>query len=323
MTAGSSVLSECSELEVPNAAMSAKVDLAEVNTEGLYKMMMQHHKEVMDQLDCHSAILSALSARKVSVMTNYHSPDSASSSGQGPPPKSRRASFTPLQFVTFEEEERNRQAAALANSNMASGSASMTQPDVGFFKRLIQSQCFNLFFTAVVVTNAIFIGIEVQLSLDNSNRPPVGIQVVQYVYTGFFTVELALRVAGEGIGFFYKSNDLAWNWLDIFIVMTSLGELFMDLANALSNDSHDFLGIQGMSSLKAFRIIRMSRIAKTVRLIHMFRFVLALRMLIASILSTLKSLVSASQFGRWRKRPVPPASGAFSHPTFFWLGGFP
>ena len=108
---------------------------SKVNTEGLYKMMMQHHKEVMDQLDCHSAILSALSARKVSVVTNYHSPDSASSSGQGPPPKSRRASFTPLQFVTFEEEERNRQAAALANSNMASGSASMTQPDVGFFKR--------------------------------------------------------------------------------------------------------------------------------------------------------------------------------------------
>ena len=142
--------------------------------------------------------------------------------------------------------------------------------------------------------------------------------MVQYVYTGFFTVELALRVAGEGIGFFYKSNDLAWNWLDIFIVMTSLGELFMDLANALSNDSHDFLGIQGMSSLKAFRIIRMSRIAKTVRLIHMFRFVLALRMLIASILSTLKSLVSASQFGRWRKRPGPSAIGAFSHPTFLF-----
>ena len=48
--------------------------------------------------------------------------------------------------------------------------------------------------------------------------------------------------------------------------------------------------IAGVSSLKAFRIIRITRVVRTVRLIRLFRFVLALRTLITSIFSTLKSL---------------------------------
>ena len=48
-----------------------------------------------------------------------------------------------------------------------------------------------------------------------------------------------------------------------------------------------------MTGLRAFRIIRVTRIAKTVRLLHIFRFILALRMLVTSIINTLKSLLWA------------------------------
>lgn len=48
-----------------------------------------------------------------------------------------------------------------------------------------------------------------------------------------------------------------------------------------------------MSSLKAFRIIRITRILKTVQLVRVLRFVVALRTLVTSIFHTLKSLVWA------------------------------
>lgn len=46
----------------------------------------------------------------------------------------------------------------------------------------------------------------------------------------------------------------------------------------------------GFSNLKAFRIIRITRLVKAVRLARIFRFVMAFRLLISSILHTLKSL---------------------------------
>ena len=66
----------------------------------------------------------------------------------------------------------------------------------------------------------------------------------------------------------------------------------MDVFNSIFED--ELQSIAGVSSLKAFRIIRITRVVKTVRIIRLFRFVLALRTLITSIASTLKSLFWAS-----------------------------
>lgn len=79
-----------------------------------------------------------------------------------------------------------------------------------------------------------------------------------------------------------------WSVLDIFIVMTSLWEVVAGILQEVVES--DVGSINGISSLKAARIIRLTRILKTVRVIRLFRFVLALRTLITSIFSTMKSL---------------------------------
>ena len=78
---------------------------------------------------------------------------------------------------------------------------------------------------------------------------------------------------------------------DIFIVASSMWEVAVDISVAVGQSDLDTL--EGVASLKAFRIIRLTRLMKAVRIIRLLRFVLALRSLIQSIASTLKSLVWA------------------------------
>lgn len=81
-----------------------------------------------------------------------------------------------------------------------------------------------------------------------------------------------------------------WAALDVFIVATSLWEVFVDTWYAIVGDEGGLESFGGLTGLKAFRIVRITRIVKTVRLMRIFRFVLALRTLIHSIWHTLKSL---------------------------------
>ncbi|CAK9103604.1 unnamed protein product, partial [Durusdinium trenchii] len=133
----------------------------------------------------------------------------------------------------------------------------------------------------VVIINSIFIGVEVQMSLDHPEGLPLAVNVIQYSFATFFVLELILRICADGRRFFC-GEDWKWSWLDIFVVMTSLWEVFADVLVAFQ--------IEGMSGLKALRIMRITRIMKVVRLMRVFRFVMAFRTLIASISDTLKSL---------------------------------
>ena len=110
---------------------------------------------------------------------------------------------------------------------------------------------------------------------------------MRYVYTLFFSVELGLRFMAYGPRLFC-GQDWAWAVLDVFIVISSWWEAFVDTWYALADGEASFESFIGLSGLKAFRIIRLTRIVKTVRLMRIFRFVLALRTLIHSILHTLR-----------------------------------
>lgn len=159
-----------------------------------------------------------------------------------------------------------------------------------FVTRMVLHPAFDLAFALVVVTNSIYIGMEVQYSMTNlSNAGNFVFHIIGAIYAFLFTIELGLRIWGLGCRTFFCSQDWAWSLLDIFIVATSLWEFGLFLMDALATDG-DAGSISGVSGLKAFRIVRLTRLLKTVKLMRIFRFVLALRMLITSILHTLKSL---------------------------------
>eukprot|EP00913_Durusdinium_trenchii_P012585 g11818.t1 len=79
--------------------------------------------------------------------------------------------------------------------------------------KLVKHRLFESFFGVVVLTNAIFIGIDVDLSARETSRP-MALRVMQYIYAVLFTSELLLRLCAAG-GHFLRTEDWAWNLLDV------------------------------------------------------------------------------------------------------------
>ena len=87
------------------------------------------------------------------------------------------------------------------------------------WQSLVNHPLFDWFFAMVVLLNAIFIGVDVQLSIGSMEVRPVFIQVLQYCFTTLFTVELILRFIANGVHLFCQ-EDWMWSLLDVFIVET-------------------------------------------------------------------------------------------------------
>ncbi|CAJ1420926.1 unnamed protein product [Effrenium voratum] len=196
-------------------------------------------------------------------------------------------------FRTFEEMDKLLQEGAAtvdaqeaAKKKRRAQSQHSLPSEASCLQRIVNHPWFDIFFAVVVVTNSVFVGVEVSSSV--AGEEPLAIQVFQYAYTVIFTVELALRILANGRRFIL-SEEWMWNWMDIFIVLTSLWELAVELATTdeTSGSSIQFTG------LKALRLVRITRIVKVARLARVLRFVMALRTLISSIIYTLKSLIWA------------------------------
>lgn len=99
------------------------------------------------------------------------------------------------------------------------------QDKEGYIERLVKHPAFDIFFTLIVITNSLFIGIELQVSVDNpEGPPPLAIQSMLYLYTFLFLLELVLRTAAGGLKYLF-GEEWTWAWLDVFIVSTSLWEV--------------------------------------------------------------------------------------------------
>ncbi|CAE7691948.1 unnamed protein product [Symbiodinium sp. CCMP2592] len=98
-------------------------------------------------------------------------------------------------------------------------------------QRLIDHAAFDGFFALLVVTNTIFIGIEVQETMSNTGVRPTIFYVVQYIYTALFTIELILRVAAEGYRLFLD-EEWMWAWLDLVVVASSVAEVGFNIVES-------------------------------------------------------------------------------------------
>ncbi|CAJ1385656.1 unnamed protein product, partial [Effrenium voratum] len=153
------------------------------------------------------------------------------------------------------------------------------------------SNHFDVFFAVAILTNMVFIGFEVQYNLENPGPESVMIQVVRNVYTGLFSMELLLRICASGCRSFLCGRDMKWNLLDLFIVLSSWWEAFVEIAYAFHVDGLE--SVVGLAGLRTLRIVRITRLVKIARITRLLRFVMALRTLTQSILYTLKSLIWA------------------------------
>ena len=155
-------------------------------------------------------------------------------------------------------------------------------------KRLVNSWSFEAFFTFVIFTNSAFIGVEVHFMAHNPGPAPASFFVVDQVYAGIFFIELGLRIMAERRSFFWSSQNMAWNYLDILINITSVLNIVTAIVQQGEGDS-DTLRTSG--NVRIIRILRLTRVIRVVRVVKIVRFIRALRSLVYSIFGTLKVLL--------------------------------
>jgi len=82
-----------------------------------------------------------------------------------------------------------------------------------------------------------------------------------------------MRILADGTRFFIGA-DWTWNYGDVFVVLASIAEIFLEVASTAS----------------VVRLVRIVRIARIMRVLRTVRVVRALRILVNSIFSTLRQL---------------------------------
>lgn len=156
--------------------------------------------------------------------------------------------------------------------------------------KCVASSEFELTMAVCIITNSVFIGVQVDWAARNPNEAaPIAFYVLQQLYAAIFLVELILRLLAEGT-YFCWSSQWHWNFLDVFLVVASLFEVVTELLAALDSSNSS---MQNMSNVRIIRVVRIARVMRIFRILRVVRFIRGLRTLLFSIMCTLKSLVWA------------------------------
>eukprot|EP00927_Polykrikos_kofoidii_P001402 TRINITY_DN10522_c0_g1_i1.p1 TRINITY_DN10522_c0_g1~~TRINITY_DN10522_c0_g1_i1.p1 ORF type:complete len:713 (+),score=133.69 TRINITY_DN10522_c0_g1_i1:63-2201(+) len=157
-------------------------------------------------------------------------------------------------------------------------------------KAFVNMAPFEIFFAVIIAMNGIFIGLEVdwQANAHTEESPPF-FTAVSNICSGLFFIELVLRLTADRWNFFRIRVGCGWNYFDFILVTVSIFEAVLDIMEATaSSDSVETPS--NLSNLRFMRIIRITRLVRLLRIARIVRMVTALRILVHSILSTLKSV---------------------------------
>ncbi|CAJ1448643.1 unnamed protein product [Effrenium voratum] len=153
---------------------------------------------------------------------------------------------------------------------------------------VVSSSNCNAFFAMVVLTNSIYLGVQLEYHSVAQDAKADGVFLaVHLCYALIFTLEVLLRLVADGPWQYFWSADWAWNLLDIFVVTSSWVELVID---ALTPGHPDSPNRGTNSNLRLMRLLRVGRLFRVVRIIRVVRLFRSLRTLVQSLVGTLKSL---------------------------------
>jgi len=182
------------------------------------------------------------------------------------------------------------------STSSASGIMSPTTPDPGNADKdewqptsrwqacllaIVNSGPFQTCTGLLIISYAFLIGLqsdqEMRLAVTGHTDTQLGWKTyTDLSFTGIFALEAVLKLLAEQIWFFKGANRF-WNMFDSFLVLTSLVEI---------------LNVVDIN-LSVLRIIRTVRAVRVLRIIRIFRFFRELRLMAASILSCMVSLIWA------------------------------
>lgn len=144
-------------------------------------------------------------------------------------------------------------------------------------EKLVDSHMFHMACGVIIVANAIFIGVQTDVTVHNAaSFPPVAdptwMHVCSLVFTAEFGAEVLIRIVAKGWRFLF-GDDWKWNVFDLLLVIFSVTEELL----------------QGYS-LTYTRLLRGFRMVRVLRVIRVMRFFRELRLMVCSIVQSLVSL---------------------------------
>lgn len=153
-----------------------------------------------------------------------------------------------------------------------------------FLRRIVDSRAFTSTCAFAILTNTIFIGIEVDTNMSGALTEPVEPvadwwKIVNRVFTAIFFLELAIRFAAYRSELF-TNDDMYWNIWDVIVVASSILEELVA----------EMLGGVNFNALRALRVLRLVR---TLRIIRVVRFFRQLRLMVCCILNGIMQLAWA------------------------------
>eukprot|EP00930_Biecheleria_cincta_P038029 TRINITY_DN26127_c0_g1_i2.p1 TRINITY_DN26127_c0_g1~~TRINITY_DN26127_c0_g1_i2.p1 ORF type:complete len:541 (-),score=74.68 TRINITY_DN26127_c0_g1_i2:63-1661(-) len=153
-------------------------------------------------------------------------------------------------------------------------------PDEGWsFSKFIRSDHFDKLSSVLLISNAAFLCVQVDYAFQEST--PTSIELTDYTFNSLFLIELLLRFFAFGCyRFWCDKENRAWNAFDFVIVALSTIDMFLSLA------------LQGetlLGNVTVLRVIRVARIVRVLRMIRVLKFFQDLRIMVASIVCTLKT----------------------------------
>ena len=221
------------------------------NQEDLLKEILYHCSTVEQELA--SMELFGGCESEQAFPTHLNEVDSIRTRLQSPPLQDTAessASPSPSIFNSYTQHDLGlRQDAQKVHSRMSVYQTEVAVPHTPLAQRIVGHPAFDIFFGFVVMTNAVFLGVEVQRSITDPN-PHVILKTLQYIYAALFVAELATRVAAGGMKIFI-SDDWIWALVDVVIVVGALLDVVLDILEAVQATGSEMLsGIDGVSSLK-------------------------------------------------------------------------
>ena len=132
-----------------------------------------------------------------------------------------------------------------------------------YVRNFMESGFMNLLLNICVFLNTMTLALQGLVNDDVSDV----FQLMNFVFTMFFTIEMVLKLYGIGIG---KYMSDAFNIMDGFIVTISMAELVMNyIATGSLNPSG---GSSAVSALRSVRVFRTFRVLRVTRLLRSLRY---------------------------------------------------
>eukprot|EP00928_Gymnodinium_smaydae_P032006 TRINITY_DN23302_c0_g1_i1.p1 TRINITY_DN23302_c0_g1~~TRINITY_DN23302_c0_g1_i1.p1 ORF type:complete len:561 (-),score=72.19 TRINITY_DN23302_c0_g1_i1:269-1951(-) len=179
----------------------------------------------------------------------------------------------------------------MRKSSLLSRGSLRFQPIAGegvqdYVKRMVLCNKFDYMVSALLVSNALTIGLQTDYAARYGDTPlPVAFRVVELVFCVLFTVELALRMFVWRGAFFSKGSGRGWNIFDTFIVGLQLVD---EVANAVTGSDSP---INGGSATNFMRLARLVRLLRILRVLRLVRFVHELRKLLYLLIASMSSFI--------------------------------